>query len=548
MTARALVDTRTIRTALFDMDGVVTDTTSMHERAWKETFDRLLRQRAETSEERDGFRPPSADTHQEPQGAGRFSPFTHEEYIRSVDGRSRRDGVRAFLASRNITLPEDAVHGTYSVRSVADAKNDRFLELLRAHGATSFRDTRDFIHRLHATGITTAVFTASRNATQVLESANIADVFAVCVDGTVAADLCLPGKPDPAMLLEAARRLGSGPNHTVVFEDAIAGVAAGRAGEFGLVIGVDRSGGTVDLGAYGADAVISSFDEVALIESPPEGVRPIADVPPVLPQWDALTRCVLRGNRLAVFLDYDGTLTPIVNRPEDAVLGPDMRDRLEQLAAHCFVAIISGRDASFIREQVGLDTVIYLGSHGFDVVGPHGKAPSLPSFDRFLPALNEAETGLRRGLVEFRGVTIERKRFAIAIHYRNTSIDLMPHIKVAVEHEAALHECLRMTGGKMVFELRPAVEWGKGQALRWALDTFVGEAGAALYSVVPVFVGDDLTDEDAFHELAPDGLTIVVSPGETRETAALFRVVDTEEVGQVLQRLSDYCERTASGV
>ncbi|SDR17486.1 HAD family hydrolase [Thermostaphylospora chromogena] len=235
----AALDLNTVSAVIFDTDGVVTDSARVHAAAWKHVFDTFLTGRG-----------------------GR--PFDiREDYLRYVDGRPRHDGVRTFLASRGITLPEEAPPGTPSVRSLAEAKDALFLEQLERYGVAAFPGTVALLHDLRHRGARTAVVSASRNCSRVVTAAAVAHLFDVLVDGNDAARLGLPGKPDPALFLEAARRLGVAPERAAVVEDALPGVEAGRRGGFGLVVGVDRTGGgAAGLAAAGADIVVADLDEL----------------------------------------------------------------------------------------------------------------------------------------------------------------------------------------------------------------------------------------------------------------------------------------------
>jgi beta-phosphoglucomutase family hydrolase len=222
---------------IFDLDGVVTDTASMHAAAWTRLFDDFLAARSTQ---------PGED----------HRPFSAEDYRRFVDGKPRYDGVAAFLASRGIAADPATVH------DLGDRKDRYFRELLAQQGVRVFRTTAALVRALAASGIRTAVISASRNCAAVLEAAGLADLFDVRVDGVVAEDLGLPGKPDPAVFLEAARRLGVHADRAVVVEDALAGVEAGRRGDFGLVIGVDRTGHPGELSEHGADVVVADLADV----------------------------------------------------------------------------------------------------------------------------------------------------------------------------------------------------------------------------------------------------------------------------------------------
>ena len=234
---------------IFDMDGVVTDTARVHAMAWKRMFDEYLSERARRTD---------AD----------FRPFDiSSDYLRYVDGKPRFDGTRSFLESRDVHLPEgtpDDPPDAETVCGLSARKNALFLDALEDEGADAYPSTLALIDELREAGIDTAVITASRNCDEVLSSAGVGDVFDSRVCGKIADELDLPGKPRPDVFLEAARRLGVPPERAVVIEDAQAGVAAGKAGGFALVIGVDRGGNAERLAAHGADVVVEDLSEVSV--------------------------------------------------------------------------------------------------------------------------------------------------------------------------------------------------------------------------------------------------------------------------------------------
>lgn len=239
-----------IDAVVFDMDGVVTRTADVHAAAWKELFDAYLREVAA----REGVP---------------FRPFTQEDYLRHVDGKPRYDGVRDFLASRGISLPwgdPSDPPGRETVCGLGNRKDALFNRVVAERGVEAYPGTLRLVDGLRRAGVRVAVVSASRNASRILEAAGVRGLFEAQVDGVVAADLGLPGKPDPAMFLEAARRLGVPPGRAAVVEDAVAGVEAGRRGGFALVIGVDRGGNREALAAAGADAVVGDLAEVALAD------------------------------------------------------------------------------------------------------------------------------------------------------------------------------------------------------------------------------------------------------------------------------------------
>jgi beta-phosphoglucomutase family hydrolase len=232
---------------IFDMDGVITDTAAVHRSAWKEIFDDYLSEVARRTGQSQ-------------------RPFEAADYLRYVDGKSRADGARSFLASRGIELPEGGADDgpeRETVWGLANRKDIVLRRVLGVSGVKAFTSSVTLVRQLQDHGVGTAVISASRNCQAILEAAGIGDLFPVRVDGTECARLGLPGKPSPAVFLEAAMRLGVDPARVVIVEDAQAGVRAGRAGNFGLVIGVDRCGQAKQLRAAGADVVVTDLAEVA---------------------------------------------------------------------------------------------------------------------------------------------------------------------------------------------------------------------------------------------------------------------------------------------
>ena len=236
-----------IRAFLFDLDGVLTQTAKVHAAAWKDTFDGFLRAEAART-------------------GGSFVPFDAvADYDTYVDGRPRLDGTRAFLHSRAVDLPEGAEGdppGTRSVHGLSRAKNDTVLRMIREQGVQPYAGSVEYVHRLRALGLPSAVVSSSANCRDVLRAAGIEELFDVVVDGVVAKREGLPGKPAPDTYLAAARALGVEPAHAAVFEDALAGVASGRAGGFGAVVGVDRTGQAGELRRNGASVVVADLAEL----------------------------------------------------------------------------------------------------------------------------------------------------------------------------------------------------------------------------------------------------------------------------------------------
>ncbi|MEU0941537.1 beta-phosphoglucomutase family hydrolase [Streptomyces canus] len=232
-----------IKACLFDLDGVVTRTAVVHAAAWKEMFDAFLR-------EREGEH---------------FRPFDDHDYDEYVDGLPRADGVRTFLASRGIELPDgnpDDPPGAETVHGLGNRKNALVLEKIRTDGVEAYDDTLTYIRAARARGLRTAIVSSSANCRDVLRAIDAEDLFDVRVDGVVAAERRLPGKPHPDTFLAAAHDLGLDAPRSAVFEDALAGMDAGRAGGFGYVVGLDRVGQADALYEHGADIVVKGLAEL----------------------------------------------------------------------------------------------------------------------------------------------------------------------------------------------------------------------------------------------------------------------------------------------
>jgi trehalose 6-phosphate phosphatase len=267
-----------------------------------------------------------------------------------------------------------------------------------------------------------------------------------------------------------------------------------------------------------------------MIEGHPEGDYLASQLPSALESAEEIA-ARLAGRRPAMFLDYDGTLTPIVSQPEDAILSDEMRDVLRELAGLCTVAIVSGRDRADVEPLVALDGLIFAGSHGFDIAGPDLRLEYEGGRDR-LPDLESAERELRERIDPIAGARVERKRFAIANHYRNVADEDAPRVEEAVRDVLAGHERLRLSHGKKVYELRPDIEWDKGRAVLWLLDALDLNGD----DVLPFYVGDDVTDEDAFAALSGRGIGVIVGDPSYR-TNATYSLRNTPEVRQFLSQL-----------
>jgi len=518
-----LLDLAQCDAAIFDLDGVVTKTARVHAAAWKNLFDRYLQKRASQTGEP-------------------FLAFDlNKDYREYVDGKPRYDGVSSFLTSREIHLPQgdpsdSTDHDT--VCGLGNRKNAMFLEALQTHGVEVFPSTLALIHLLKARGKKIAVVTASENCQAILQASGTTDLFDVTMDGRDARTSHLQGKPHPDTFVKAAELLAVKPPRAVVFEDALAGVEAGHAGHFGLVVGIDRAEQAKALRSHGGDVVVSDIVELRVCDEQGREWSSAPALPSAMLQCEEIFSR-FDTKRPIIFLDYDGTLTPIVDRPELAALSPAMREVLGSLSRQCPVGIISGRDRQDVSALVNLDSLIVAGSHGFDIAGPQDLTLQHEVGTQYSSTLNQAEQSLRNLLRPISGSFVERKKFSIAVHYRLVAPESVPRLEHEVFQVLSDFPDLRRTEGKKVIEIQPRIQWDKGKALLWLLDSLKWKA----HNHYPLYIGDDLTDEDAFGAVRQIGVGIVVEEGY-RFSSAQYALNDPNEVQHFLTQLHAHLDHS----
>jgi trehalose 6-phosphate phosphatase len=255
-------------------------------------------------------------------------------------------------------------------------------------------------------------------------------------------------------------------------------------------------------------------------------------LPSALDRFERLT-AELGGRRPMIFLDYDGTLTPIVDRPDAATLAPAMRATLARIAGLTTLAIVSGRDVETLRGFVGLDGIAYAGDHGFDIRRPDGAETRNDAAEPFLDRFDALDTEIRDRLSGIAGVIVERKRFSVAVHYRLATAADREAVHDLIDEIVRREAGLRVTPGKMVLELQPDIAWDKGRAVTHLLAALGREEPS-----VPLYIGDDITDEDAFRVLRSRGIGILVG-APARGSWARYRLADPDEVGRFLDRLAE---------
>ena len=508
---------RAFEGVVFDLDGVITRTAHLHAASWKKMFDDFLEQRAEIT-------------------GSDFQPFTiQEDYRLYVDGRPRIDGITTFLTSRGIELPLGEVTdapGFETAWALGNLKNQDFNALVDEQGVEVVEGTVKLIRQLRERGLRVGVASSSKNCQFILQSAGLESLFEARVDGVVSAELGLSGKPAPDIFLEAARQLDIAAENTVVVEDATSGVQAGRAGRFGLVIGIGPESARLDLRTHGADWIVEEFDDSSFERIEHWFADRHYRLPSALGSWERF-EAQLQGKNVALFLDYDGTLTPIVSRPELAILSSERRAALEAVATALPTAIISGRGRPDVEQLVGIPDLAYAGSHGFDIAGPNGQRIAYEIADWIEPLMQEVAGTLEGTLGSLEGCILEPKGFSVAVHYRLVSESRVAEVESVVDQIVSSDQRLKKAAGKKVFEIRPALDWDKGKALLVLLHALGLDSEAHL----PIYIGDDVTDEDAFRVLREGGGIGILVSETPRESAASYWLQDPFEVYAFLEKL-----------
>jgi trehalose-phosphatase len=503
-----------LKAVIFDLDGVITHTAKIHAQAWKQMFDTFLSENSQRT-------------------STPFVPMDPvNDYKVYVDGRPRYEGAQAFLLSRGINLPygtQGDLPGTHTVCGLANKKNEIYLSILQEQGAQVYEDTIDAIKKWRQENKKTAVISASKNCRQVLEKAGITELFDAIVDGVDSLTYNIKGKPEPDIFLFAAKLLHVDPKESAIVEDSTAGVKAGRDGHFAFIIGVSRNHHARLLYENGADIVVNSLRD--LPQSPNYQMRPIVKIPSALKEFETIKSC-FANKRVLLLLDYDGTLTSIVERPELAIMNDSMRNIIRSLSERVPVAIVSGRDLADVKRLVGLKGLFYAGSHGFEIEGPGDIHIELGAAKTILPDLDKAEIETTYRLGEIQGILLERKKFGLAVHYRLVNDNNMTLVHNAIDKLSTKYDRLIITTGKKVFELRPRIPWDKGKAVARIAEIVFGKKSDAF----PFYIGDDLTDEDAFREVKGWGFGILVG-NHGNESLADYRLEDVREVGVFLKKI-----------
>lgn len=387
-------------------------------------------------------------------------------------------------------------------------------------GVTVVDSTVKLVRKLHDAGVASAVYGLRPGGQQLLKAAEIDDLFGACAEGGLG-----------SVLADLIGELGVRAERSIVVDNDGAGVAAAHEGGFAVVIGVDRAGNADKLRSCGADVVVADLEEVSVRR----GDRRMSELPDAVKSYGQLIG-VLDARDPVLFLDYDGTLSPIVADPGAATLVEGAAEALQSLASQCPVAILSGRDLADIRSRVPIPGIWFAGSHGFELTGPDGTSHRNEAADAAVGLLERAAAELDEALAAIPGVRVEHKRFAVAVHYREVASEHIGEI-VSATHKLGHRDGFRVTNGRMLVELRPDIDWDKGTTLAWIRDRIDPDG-----RLLPIYIGDDLTDEDAFEAVEFDGIGIVVRHDEDgdRKTAARFSLQSPDQVCEFVRRGSNW--------
>jgi alpha,alpha-trehalase len=296
-------------------------------------------------------------------------------------------------------------------------------------------------------------------------------------------------------------------------------------------VGVARNGEVEELKSAGADLVVTKLTELEANMDVLKEQRETETLPHGL---ESFSRIVdkMKGKKPVFFFDYDGTLTPIVDDPNAAELSAERKDFLEGLSGLFTVAIISGRGLNDLKSKLKLNQLIYAGSHGFEISGPNGLEMEYGPGQAIIPALDEVEKTLKGRVETVDGCNLERKKYALAVHYRKVEADRVAEVEMIVKEAIEGQERLKIGMGKKILEIKPNLDWDKGHALNWLME----ELNVNGENHFPIFIGDDITDEDAFKVLKVTGILVGL---HGQKTYADYRLNDTGEVYQFLEELSN---------
>jgi trehalose 6-phosphate phosphatase len=505
-------ETYDLKSVILDLEGAVVQTKDLHRLSWKEVFKK----------------------YQEENQSDQFT-FSDEDFVAYFAGKQGTEGLQSFLASKGIDLPfgnNDNAVSYSTISGLCNLKSRLFLDLLESNDVKTYDNSIVQIRAWKSMGLKCGLVTSSESGGLLLEKAGLVGLFDSKIDLSRISERHLRDKPAPDIYLESARDLGTTPSECVVFDDSVYGVQAGTRANISLVVGIAHSGNKKSLFNNGADVVVDNLSQIDL-NSKEIKMFFTEYAPSLFSNYQNFME-ILGDKKPVLFLDYDGTLTPIVKNPSDAILSDEMRSVLSDYGSKFPVAIISGRDMDDLKNLVKIKDMVYGGSHGFRISGPDGLYMEHSKSADIIPGLNAIEKKLHVLFDgKIKGIKIERKRYAIAVHYRNVGAEFVPGIIEKVVGIIGQNPGFRKGEGKKVIEVRPDVDWHKGKAISWLLERPEFLAGQ---EVVPIYIGDDLTDEDVFATLPEQGIGILVGfhGGNTKARYSLKNVYQVQNFIEML--------------
>lgn len=508
---------KSIKAAILDLDGVITQTAALHAKAWKKMFDAYNEQRKKNGKEP-------------------YKEFSIEnDYPEYVDGMPRYDGVENFLKSRDVDLPRGNSEDDpdkETICGLGNRKNDLYLKMVDNEGVEVLKKNVNKIREWKKNGMKTAIISSSRNCRKILKVAGLQGLFDVRVDGVVSEERNLKGKPEPDIFLSAAGELGFSPQESLIVEDSLAGMKAGKKGNFEVIIGIAEGEKVKKMKEKGATHVVKNLEDLSLDVEP--RTRSASEIPDAMDNFNKITadwnKNSDRQTGPCIFLDYDGTLTPIVEEYNKAYLSDDMRNVIRELSELRITAVVSGRGMEDVKERVNLNNIYYAGSHGFEMSGPGNFSHEIEAALKLIPVLDKTEKKLKDNLKDIEGVKFERKKFALAVHYRQVSSGSEESVKKQVNKILGDVDELTQGRGKKVIEVKPNLYWNKGKAINHLMKQLdIGQNSSMLY------IGDDITDEDAFMQIR-NGSGILVGDHHEKSYAD-YHLKNVEEVKNFLKAI-----------
>lgn len=496
-----------LKAVIFDMDGVITDTAKTHFICWKKAFDEFLLKLSKESKKN-------------------FKPFTENDYLQYVDGVSRLDGIKNFFKSRHIKCATNKIN----IHTLANKKTKLFIQAVKKSEVKIFDSSIILIKQLIQNEVKVAVVSASKNCKKILTKAKIINLFDVIADDTVAKRLQLKSKPHPAIFLEAAKRLAVKPEEAIIIEDALAGIKAAKLGHFGLTIAVDRNKKKyAQFKILGADYIVKDLATFNYAK-----LKKIFTLllPSAITNFSAIKN-KLKNKKIILCLDFDGTLTPIVTRPYLAALTKSMHSLLAELSKYFPLLIISGRELLDIVNKVNIPHIYYAGNHGLEMKLADFFPEHITKGLDYLEEINKAYLELVDLLSPIKNCLVENKKYSLSVHYRLVKSEQTLLIKSKLDEVINKHPHLSKHHGKKVFEVRPKMAWHKGKVISHILKML---SPSDTENFLPIYLGDDLTDEDAFAEIKKSGIGILVT-NTPRKSKALYYLRDTKEVYDFLNKL-----------